>query len=502
VYLDASSGQVVRMNFSFTRGAFLDKALDELSLVLENRLVAGRFWLPSRQQIEIVRRGEWLDFPARGILRGRWEIGDYQINQTLAPSLFVGPEIVSAPPTVLAQHKWEGAILDSLPPDVRAIAEPDIARVQAEARELVRARALATAQHATVSARAIGDIVRFDRAEGLALGLGASKQFAGGLSITARGRYGFDDEAGKGAVDLAIARPGGSSYHLLASRDFRDVGDVAERSSVVNTLAAQEFGSDYTDPYLVRADGARIDVAPVFGFDARVGASFEHQSPLGVHATPVVGAFERTIPAQDGNAARVVVDATRPPSLWLFGTELSMRLEGRVRVADAFDALDGSSLRGQTWRGAARAAIERPFGGSRLATSFSVAGATTRDVAVVPAQELVYLGGPVSAPGYDYHALVGTRGATAHLEWQMPAPFPAFSLGRYGRVPGQGTFAPYVHAAAVGGLSGAAHGVFPAVGAAYLLPFDILRLDVARGVGRGGRWTFNVDVSRDFWGIL
>jgi hypothetical protein len=506
VYLDASSGQVVRMNFSFTRGAFLDKALDELSLVLENRLVAGRFWLPSRQQIEIVRRGEWLDFPARGIIRGRWEIGDYEINQTLAPSLFVGPEIVSAPPAVLAQHHWEGAILDSLPPDVRAITEPDIARVQAEARALVRARALATAQHATISARAIGDIVRFDRAEGLALGAGASKQFAGGVSVTARGRYGIDDKAGKGALDVAWSRPNGASVHLLASRDFRDVGDIAERSTVVNTLAAQEFGSDDTDPYLTRSVGARIDLAPMLGFDARFGGAFEHQSAVGVKATPVVGAFEPTIRAQDANAARFVFDATRPRSPWVWGTEVSMRIEGRLRVADVPDISTQLTARQHAWRGAVNATIERPFGAHRLATAFSVAGVTMHGaddfVRRVPAQELVYLGGPVSAPGYDYHSLVGTRGATAHVEWRMPAPFPAFSLGRYGHVPAQGTFAPYVHAAAVDGLGAASNGVRPAFGAAYLLPFDILRVDVARGVGRGGRWTFSVDVSRDFWSIL
>jgi hypothetical protein len=35
-----------------------------------------------------------------------------------------------------------------------------------------------------------------------------------------------------------------------------------------------------------------------------------------------------------------------------------------------------------------------------------------------------------------------------------------------------------------------------------LQPFyDLLRLQVGHGL-RHGRWTFNVDVSRDFWGIL
>src|ERR1700754_4156279 len=114
------------MTPTFTHVAFLDKALEDLSLVLETGLLEGRFWLPSRQEIEIRRKGEWLDYPARGIIRGRWEIGDYKINQSPPPALFAGPEIIQAPPSVLAAYKWQGRILDSLPPDLRAISEPDI----------------------------------------------------------------------------------------------------------------------------------------------------------------------------------------------------------------------------------------------------------------------------------------------------------------------------------------------------------------------------------------
>ena len=46
------------------------------------------------------------------------------------------------------------------------------------------------------------------------------------------------------------------------------------------------------------------------------------------------------------------------------------------------------------------------------------------------------------------------------------------------------------------------NGYMPAVGAAYLTPFDLVRIDVARGVGRNGRWMFAIDVTRDFWSIL
>jgi hypothetical protein len=39
------------------------------------------------------------------------------------------------------------------------------------------------------------------------------------------------------------------------------------------------------------------------------------------------------------------------------------------------------------------------------------------------------------------------------------------------------------------------------VGVGAQLFFDLLRVDVARGL-RDGRWTFSMDLAREFWGIL
>jgi len=46
VYIDTASAQVVRMAFAFTHAAYLDKELEDISIVLENALVADRYWLP------------------------------------------------------------------------------------------------------------------------------------------------------------------------------------------------------------------------------------------------------------------------------------------------------------------------------------------------------------------------------------------------------------------------------------------------------------------------
>ena len=518
VYIDPASHQVVRMNLTFTRAAFLDKALEDLSLVLENRLVGGRWWLPSRQEIEIRRKGEWLDYPARGIIRGRWEISDYRFNLDPAPIIFTGPEITIAPPQVLAQHKWSGRILDSLPPDVRAISEPDIQRVQEEARALVRAQALATAKRATLSGRRIDDFARFDRVEGLGVGGGLQKQFGGGFGATTRARYGIDDKDTKGALELARLWSNGSAVRFSGVRDFRDVGDVAERSGAVNSLAAQEFGSDYTDPYLVHAGELRVDLPAVADFDVHGTASYEWQTPLAIHAVPVTGAFQPTLAFEPMHATRFAVEATRPATSWIGGTELTVRAEGRARFPYNPERLVPRPDDARTLRGFLLVAVDRQFEDLRLVTAFTAAGVgqLNHGNTVLPRVEAVYLGGPVSAPGFDYHSIVGTSGFTGHVELRMPAPFPGFSLGRFGRVPNRGTFAPYVHGAAIGSPAFRCPSVvipsarpcagadrwFPAIGAAYLTPFDVVRFDVAKGFGTTGRWFFAVDVAREFWSIL
>jgi hypothetical protein len=44
-------------------------------------------------------------------------------------------------------------------------------------------------------------------------------------------------------------------------------------------------------------------------------------------------------------------------------------------------------------------------------------------------------------------------------------------------------------------------GVYPSVGIALQPFFDLVRLEVRKGL-RNGTWQFNVDLSRDFWKIL
>lgn len=499
VYIDRETGEVVRMAFSFTRAALKDKALEDVSVVLENGLIDGRFWLPRRQEIEIRRTGSWLDYPARGIIRGRWEVCCYEINRGIPAGYFAGPEIVMAPRAELERNPYPftGRLLDSLPGDVRAVTDEDVRKVQEEARALVRAQALARGRSLALSAGRLSDIARFNRVEGLALGTGIVQRLGNGFSLGLTGRYGFSDRELKGRGALEFRTGAGSSIALSAERLYRDASEEAETSLLRNTVAAQEFGSDYTDPYDVRRAGV-IGTLARSGWRPSLAFSVERHRPLTVNASPASGRFEPTIPAAPLRARRLTLALDRPTSLTFGGFELASRLAftGISRVSSV------ASERADLFRPSVMLDLQRPFGDSRLVLHAVAAGVLTGDS--VSAQHHVFLGGPTTGPGYEFHEFVGRGGLSHRVEWRTPVPFFSVPLGRYGKAPGTITLAPFGTVVWIDrspAFKDARQGWYPALGVGALTLFESLRFDVARGL-RGGRWTFSLDVGRDFWSVL
>ncbi len=517
VYIDRESGEVVRMAFSFTRAALKDKDLEDVSVVLENGLIEGRFWLPRRQEIEIRRTGTWLDYPARGIIRGRWEICCYEVNKLLPPSIFTGPEIVLAPRGTRSPFPFKGEILDSLPSDVRAVTDEEVAKVQDEARALVRGQALARSRTLSLSARKISDIVRVNRVEGLALGAGITRRLGDGFSVIARGRYGLADERLKGRAEVAFRRASGAGLSFAGYDDHRDASDEMETSQVRNSIASQEFGSDYTDPFGIRGFSLSARTATRAGWSASLEAASENHRPLAVNAKPASGRYEPTIDAWNMRARRLTLSVDRVTRL--IGAGIEARLHGEAGVdtykrhSGGFSSPDipADSSDNLMSRFSFTGDFERPFGRSRLVARSIVALAAGDSK--LPPQSLVYLGGPTTGPGYEFHEFVGRAGVSQRLELRTPAPFPSFKLGRYGRTPAEITLAPYVHVLRSEGpqsrrfepvdfqFGPTVTGWYPSLGVGLLSVFDLLRVDVARGL-RDGRWMFSVDVGRDFWGIL
>jgi len=470
IYIEPREGQVVRMVFSFTRRAFLQPEIEDISVALENALVDGRFWLPNRQEITIRRTGTWLDAPARGIIRARWEISNYVVNHGVG-AFFGGPEIVSIDSTHLRQYPWHGGILDSLDLGTPVASATDLARIGDYARDY----AIHHVQGTALAARSASDFVRVDRAEGLALGAGVSHRFGYGFSATVRGRYGFADHQAKGEGDLTW-----NWITLSAYRDYRDVGDLPEGSRLINSLAAQEFGADHTDPYDTRGFAASVSLPSIAGFDWRVGVRRERQDALAVRAHPTSGHFSPTVPAVSLWQTASSLSVSRPTSPGPLHTDIRLDASA-IGVVNSFARAD------------AVLSVERAEGVDRLVTRTTLAGVTAGPV---PIQDDVFLGGPITGPGYAFHEFVGRAGASEHVEWQFPIPAPGITLGRYGTTPRTITLAPYAHVLYTSGS-----GWYPSVGLGVLSVFNLVRVDVARGLRRGV-WTFGFDLDRGLWPVL
>jgi hypothetical protein len=493
LFLDRGSADIVRMSLTFTDAAILDRRIERLSVVLENALIEGRFWLPRRQELEVARIGSWLDLPVRGIIRGSWQICCYDINLAPDSTVFTGPPIARAPLSRRQAFTWDEPLAEVLPADVSAVTEEDVARVQALAQTLVSRAVLARANATAVSARSLGDFLRYNRVEGLALGAGTSRQWGGRWSAALRGRYGFEDHAWKGRADLT-ARLRGLAVTLFAADDFRDAGDVSEGSSLRNSLAAQEFGSDYTDPYRVSAAGGTLS-GSVMGVRWSLGAAHERHAPLVVQATPAHGRFQETLPAArlEGTLAEAVLSDAHAAGRG------ELRWELRLRGADLHPRSDSAATATRFVRGSAGVRYRRESARASLRLTSTFAAAAGVNGTAVPPQGLVYLGGPVSGPGYGYHAFRWRRGASLRVEAGRTVPFPSIPLARYGTSPPSARLLPFLHA--VAGSGGGRGGVYPAVGVALETFFDLLRIEGARGL-RDGRWTFSLDLSEGFRAVF
>jgi hypothetical protein len=286
---------------------------------------------------------------------------------------------------------------------------------------------------------------------------------------------------------------------VFAAREYRDAGDAAERSLLVNSLSSQEYGSDFTDTYDVRAVGVRAGLGAWRGVNFTLTGSYERQGALSVHAVPFRDSYEPTIPAWPLDEWRVALGLDRD---WVLGPSSDLRLSGTI-TGGWIDLRDTVIANAPVRFGRAfvNVVLSQAIGSQRLDLRTTVAALTPLGS---PVQEQVYLGGPITGPGYGFHQFAAAFGASQHVEWRLPLPFFSVPLGEFGRTPAAFTLAPFAHVLYVdhtASFAPPAQGWYPSVGVGANFFFDLLRVDVARGL-RGGGWTFSVDLEHDLWSIL
>ncbi len=504
LYIDRESAAVVRLAVTFTRAALIDPALEDVSIVLDNGLVDGRFWLPRRQEIEIRRTGTWLEFPARGVIRGEWDLCCVEVNRGVPVERLAAPEYSSASPAELAAYRFPGLLADSLAARVQAAGPGRPAEgLQQRAEELVRREAFRRQAGLRTSATRVSDFVQVNRVEGLALGAGLSAPIPSLGTVRAALRYGFDDRLVKYRVTLS-RRVGWGRASIAAFDEYRDAGVVAEMSGVGNSIAAQEFGSDFSDAYRARGVGLALHGGGAWRWSAEVDRLLE--SALRVHATPARGTFRDALAADPVDGTRATL---RVAHAAVGGDGSAATIDATVGAIWSPRSPRGpvspsprvfrDSAGGDYLRAVIRASTVRPVQYGAWHLGLIAAGGLRNEL---NAQDDVRFGGPVTAPGYAAHSLRAPAGAVLRAEWQFTVGSLPLNLGRFGRTRTPVTLAPFAAGAWRTGIDPGEPVQARSVGLGVLTGFNLLRLDVARGVDRGGGWAVYADFGRSWWPIL
>jgi len=489
LYLDVESADLVRLAFNFTPHAYLDPQLEDVSIVLENALWEGRFWLPNRQEVEIRRRATWLDIPARGIIRGRWEIDGYVFNLGLADSWFAGEEIVALPKAQRDSFPWPGPLAAAIQDIAEPVRQGDLQAVRAEVARIAGRRALSGLRAQRLGVRGVSDVLRANRVEGVAVGAGVVWRVPGDqLEVRALASYGFADRRVNGTVALAVGGSGGGpGIELSGYRQVRDVADGPVIAPLLNSIAAQEFGDDYGDYYL--ATGARAALRHSLNVrgEWRVTVARERVASLAVRTTPATGQFRPNPAVRDGEYS--VASLTLRRRSEGFAVRRDVAAEATVEVGEHYVRASGVGH------------LLVPVGGSRVLVRVQggVAGAG------LPPHRAFVLGGRGTLLGDDFREWGGRRAGLVHLEWRAPVPFVRMAAGPYARTPGTITLAPY---AAAGWsdrpIAGTPWRATPGARITLGLGVEwlgVFRLDVGFGL-ESRRVCVAFDVTRDFWDIL
>src|SRR5690606_35780431 len=117
----------------------------------------------------------------------------------------------------------------------------------------------------------------------------------------------------------------------------------------------------------------------------------------------------------------------------------------------------------------------------------------------LPPQKLFLLGGAATLPGYEYRSFAGTRFALAELEASREIVGPWVR----GRVLGAVGWAGLGSATLpTDWQAGPTNGLRATLGAGVGLVYDLLRIDLARGLSDGGKWQAILSVNPSLADIL
>ena len=487
VFIDRTTAAIVRMTFTFTPASYVDRDLDYIRISLDNSLWEGKWWLPYRQELEIRRELPQLDFLGT-VIRGRFDIGDYTLNLDLSPQLFVGPRVTQVSGPERAAYPFAEPLIPEV--DARDLTPtPTLQEVRAQAMTLMKGRYLSGLARLRLHFPSASEVFRWNRAEGSVLGMGFTYRPSGTLALQANGGWSFG--RGQPTAALSLTRGGGhpGTGLTLGWNERRDLGLYPGVQDPLNTLASLFTDRDWTDPWFSSGAEAFHTVGPVSS-PIRLSVAWERDESgeLAVDGEDAPG-FRTVRTVDDGDLASVGLHGD-----WTITPSMRLSLDaygGRFKPADATPSTRDAVLVG-------RLGWER--GGEGSASRLIVHADGGVGAGDVRRQHLFLLGGAGTLIGQPYREQVGDRFWLASVEASRAVLSPWLTLRAFGAAGEAKLSHPDPRLEFDWGASGDA-GVRASVGAGAGLLWDVLHLDLGRGLD-GGEWELVVSVDRRFRGWL
>lgn len=493
LYLEVTTAALVRFQFSFTRAAYRQGTLEEITVSLENALYGGRHWLPWRQELEIRRRAGVVDFPSIGIIRARWRLEGMVVDDEAPRRSTTGVAIDGLRSPGGPDSVWVGTLEQRVEAATGPLGEVSLEDVRRMVRRVLHDRLGAlNPGGARPAFRKLSDLVRVNRVEGIRLGAGLAFRPGGGaVTVAPWLAVGSADRRWSGRVQLRRALGTTSALLLHAERAVVDVDDEPVISPLVNSLLAQEAGRDHGDWVERRR--------------ATLGAS--HRWSGGLHLSGELGAEDWRSRSTAHTPARGRYRPNPPlggSRWWIARAQLERPLATAATAGPSWRTgwEVGAGESGSYLRLTGAAGWTAGLGPGELALS-GRAGWASRGV---PLARSFAIGGWGTLPGEPYRGLGGRGILLSRMEYLSQVPFPELPLGSYGGTGSSVAVGPFLASGAAWGRApglpwSPSEGTRTVAGIVLEVLHRLVRLEAGVSLSGGG-WGLSVDVAKPWWGIL
>ncbi len=474
LYIDTGSGAIVRMAFTFTAASYVDPYLDYIRISLDNGLWMGRYWLPYRQEVELRRELPQIDFMAGSIIRGRWEISEYEFDRVLPDLLFLGPRVTALPRSIREAHDFDAALFSDLEAGGLAPSE-DLEEIEERARSMALGNALRGLAPVRLYTSSVSEVVRYNRAEGWRLGAGATVRVAG-LPVHGMGGFAFGPERPWAGLSAGWGLGDGEMKAQAFWNRTEDLGPIPGASGLVNSIASVG-GADYQDLYWTSGGSLSLTNPAGGRRRLRIAATVQEVRSAYLSVDDEDTVFRPVLPVDEGTQAYLDVALELP--------DVGSGAFGHVRLRGG--TLDQTYLAAEALAGWSRRGPSRT-----LSTEVTVEGGWVDENA--PVQELALFGGRGTLPGFAFRDAVADRYILARGWVSRPVLAPwvalrATAAAGWSELGGR--------TLPEGWIGDPDPGLRGSLGFGIDLLWETIRLDVARGIP-DGEWTFFMSIAPRF----